>query len=290
MYPSKHGATDEHKFLLPGAYRRLYLPEGIPDDRARRFQADVPAYLAGETSMDAEDFALMTALYDAEITYLDARLGELFADLDRLGLLDSTMIIVTADHGENLGEHGLIGHAFSLYDTLVHVPLIIRYPAGTTSPGSVAEQVQTLDIPPTVLALLGEDGSPPYQAMQGKNLLDSTQRREFTVAEQRRPDLSVYRHRFPRADMSRFDRTLQMIRTEQYKLIWASDGRHELYDLQADPGERRNLITERPEIASRLMARLSAWRDRFTPVDTAGTAPEFDEAVKERLRALGYIE
>jgi histone deacetylase complex regulatory component SIN3 len=81
-----------------------------------------------------------------------------------------------------------------------------------------------------------------------------------------------------------------MIRTEDHKYIWASDGRHELYDLRADSAEVHNLIADRPDLAADFAQRLADWQGSFEPADPTRQAPEFDEAVKDRLRALGYLE
>jgi arylsulfatase A-like enzyme len=199
------------------------------------------------------------------------------------------MVIVTADHGENVGDHQLMAHKYCLYDTLVHVPLIIRYPQGTIAPGQVTHQVQTLDLLPTVLAMLGDTSSELVSSLQGHDLLSSS-RHEFTIAEQARPDLSTFHRRFPGMDISRYDRALKMIRTERYKFIWASDSKHELYDILLDPDETHNIVNQRPEIAQDLHQRLTEWRNSSEAAAPSGKTPEFDDETKARLRALGYLE
>jgi arylsulfatase A-like enzyme len=209
--------------------------------------------------------------------------------VENLGILDRTMVIITADHGENVGDHQMMAHKYCLYDTLLHVPLIIHYPAGTVVPGRVQHQVQTLDLLPTILTMLGQVSSDIYSSLQGYDLLSST-KHEFTVAEQAQPDLSTFQKRFPDADVSRFDRALKMIRTQHHKYIWASDGRHELYDLRTDVNEEQNIVAERPELAEDLDRRLAEWRGSFEVAKPSAEAPEFEETVRARLRALGYLE
>jgi arylsulfatase A-like enzyme len=199
------------------------------------------------------------------------------------------MVIITADHGENFGEHQLMGHGHGLYDTLLHVPLIVHYPKGITQPGRIPYQVQTLDLLPTILALLGDTPSEVYRSLQGHDLL-SAQRHSFTIAEQSKPDLNPFYRTFPGVDVSRYDRALQTIRTDSYKYIWSSTGQHELYDLSADPAEEHNLMTQCPDIAADLDRRLSEWRHSFEPAIPTSEAPEFDEKIKAQLRALGYLE
>jgi arylsulfatase A-like enzyme len=204
-------------------------------------------------------------------------------------MLDRTMVIVTADHGENLGDHGMMAHKYCLYDTLLHVPLIIHYPKGTVAPRRVSYQVQTLDLLPTILSILGEIDSETFHALQGFDLL-SSYRRDFTIAEQSRPDLSKFYARFPGVDVSRFDRELTMIRDNRFKFIRASDGKHELYDHTSDPAEEDNLMQVLPRVAAELHRRLEERRGGVVQAALAKEAPEFDSEVVERLRALGYLE
>lgn len=272
----------------PQKYNR-YLPKGVFPTEAKQVNQDRVKYLAELVSMDERDFEILTALYDGEITYLDTRIAQVLRWLEDSGLLDRTMVIITSDHGENLGDHQMLGHTYCLYDTLLHVPLIIHYPKGTVAPGRVEHQVQTLDTLPTILSMLGDTSSETYRSLQGCDLLSSA-RHEFTIAEQANPDLTTFYSRFPGVDVSRYDRALKMIRTDHYKYIRASDGNHELYDLQVDPDEQHNINAERPDVAEELDRRLTEWRNSFEEAIPSDEVPEFDEAVKERLRALGYLE
>lgn len=272
----------------PRKYNR-YLPNDVSPREAKRVNQDRWKYSAGLAPMDERDFEILTALYDGEIAYLDDRVAEVLRWFKESGMLDRTMVIITADHGENVGDHQMMGHAYCLYDTLLHVPLIIHYPGGTAAPGRVAHQVQTLDLLPTILAMLGDTSSETYRSLQGYDLLSST-RRDFTIAEQAHPDLTPFYERFSGVDVSRYDRALKMIRTDRYKYIWCSDGNHELYDLQADADERCNMIGEHSDVASDLDRRLTEWRSSFEEATLSDQAPEFDEEVKARLRALGYLE
>jgi arylsulfatase A-like enzyme len=152
----------------------------------------------------------------------------------------------------------------------------------------VARQVQTLDLLPTVLGLL-ETSPPDGPTLEGRDLT-SGDAHPFAVAEQSAPDLRLFGERFPGVDVSRFDRALAALRTNEFKFIWASDGRHELFDLEHDPTELVNVIDERPDIAAALFDRLGPRVDRLTPPPEAMPRPEFEDAVAERLRSLGYLE
>lgn len=281
--------NEPHARYQPPRKYRGYLPSGTSAREAQRVNQSPWKYLVDPSLMGERDFEILAALYDGEITYLDSRIAQVIGWIEEMAMLDQTMVIITADHGENIGDHGMMGHKYCLYDTLVHVPLIVHYPKGTTTPGRVAHQVQTLDLLPTILAMLGDTSSETYRRLQGHDLLSSA-RHGFTIAEQAHPDLTSAYKRFPGVDVSRFERALKMIRTDRYKYIWASDGAHELYDLQADWDERRNIVAEQPGIAEDLDQRLSEWRNSFEAAAPAEPAPEFEEEVKARLRALGYLE
>jgi arylsulfatase A-like enzyme len=283
-----HYGEPHAPYRPPERYNR-YLPNGVPLREAKRVNQNQWKYFADLAPMDKQDFEILTALYDGEITYLDARVAEVLQWFEESGMLDRTMVIITADHGENVGDHQMMGHAYCLYDTLLHVPLIIHYPRGVATPGRLEHQVQTLDLLPTILAMLGDTSSETYRSLQGYDLLSST-RHDFTIAEQAHPDLTTFYKEFPGVDVSRYNRALKMIRTDGYKYIWGSDGDHELYDLQADPDEQCNIIAERPDIAEDFDRRLIEWRNSFEAATPLDKVPEFEEEVKARLRALGYLE
>lgn len=283
-----HYSEPHIPYKPPEKYNR-HLPQGTSRRGARRVNQDQWQYFAHPASMNELDFEILTALYDAELAYLDTRIAQVLDWLEASEILDQTMVIITADHGENIGDHQMMGHAYCLYDTLLHVPLIIHYPAGVMQAGRVGHQVQTLDLLPTLMTMLGDSSSEAYHSLQGKDLLSAT-RREFAIAEQEHPDLRVFNKRFPDVDVSRYERALRMIRTDRVKYIWASDGKHELYDLKADPGEQHNIIAERPQIAAALDQRLTKWRNSFEAATPIDEHPEFEEEVKARLRALGYLE
>lgn len=275
-------------YRLPKSFAR-FLPKGVDLQSAMQVNQDPWKHLIDPKKMQESDFEILRALYDNELYYVDYRIGQILNELKAMQIFDNTMVVVTADHGENLGDHGMMAHKYCLYDTLMHVPLIIHYSAGATKPGHVQHQVQTLDLVPTILNMLGETDSDLFRSLQGYDLL-SSHRREFTIAEQSRPDLSKFYTRFPGVDVSRFDRALTMIRDDHYKYIWASDGKHELYDRVADPNEQYNLIQILVSMAANLQDRLDQWKSGFKPAEPSTPAPEFDQEVVERLQALGYLE
>jgi len=223
---------------------------------------DYLAYAVDPTSGTSEGFKLLRALYDGDLTYLDERVGELVDYLRQRGILDDTVLILTSDHGEELGEHGIINHAYEVYNTLLHVPLIIRYPAKFAPGARRAGLVQTIDLFPTLLDLLGIEwqGAIP---LDGHSLLGDApqQGKRYAFAER---DISLLwldellaRQRETWKGIKRV-RRLKTIQDDSYKYVWASDGKHELFDLRTDPGEMRNVIDALPEKARELRAVLDA--------------------------------
>lgn len=192
-------------------------------------------------------------LYDGEIAYLDRQLGRLLDFLD----LEDTLLIVVADHGESLGEHGIRFRHVGLHDTTTHVPLMIRWP---DRPGRRIEGlVQTIDLFPTILKAAGL----PIPPQEGQDL-EKTRRAVF-------------------AEHS--DRLGAMVRTREFKYI---DQGPQLYDLKADPGETRNLAGRGLAVERELADLLRKWKaDRRSHPRPRPVEPSDEE--KARLRALGYV-
>src|SRR5690606_15626001 len=151
--------------------------------------------------------------YIGELLFADAQLGRLLQTLDKLGLADNTVVVVTADHGEGLGDHGEATHGTTLYDSVLRVPLIVRAPA--IRPRTVADVVRLVDIAPTVLGLLGIR----TPAADGVSLVGALNGQRVNV-EAYAESLYPARLGLP---------PLRALREERFKLI---DGVHaELYDL-----------------------------------------------------------
>jgi arylsulfatase A-like enzyme len=248
-------------------------------------------HLAGEQTLDALDLEILRELYDAEVAMTDALVGELLEGLRAEGLLDETLVIVTSDHGENIGEHGMIDHLLSMYETTLRIPFIVRYPP-RFAPGSVDDSLVSLvDVLPTVLDVCGLANEPPSGA--GRSLADPTQPAPaYLVAENERPlhAVSLMKRAFPEFDTNAIDRRMRMLRTDRYKLIWYEGGEVELYDLVADPDELADLAASRPGPREKLSADLAEWMSRRVP--RAGSTPfnSEDAEALQQLRALGYVE
>ncbi len=261
---------------------------------------------------DSTDVDLYVARYDAEIRYVDAKVGELLRELERLGLADDTLVVLVADHGESLGEHGwYFSHGLSLHETDVHVPLLFRLPGRLPAGRVVDGQVESVDIAPTVLDLLG---IPTPPTMEGRSLVP------LLLGDRREGEPVTHMEAG-----SRIGRQRKGIRTERWKLVYNADGidldrepfspflylrvhrvnqlwatrrggpgryaMWSLWDLANDPAEERDLYRERPEVVERLRPLLVDWIAR-EPADRrpkrmreADMSPE----LREQLRSLGYV-
>lgn len=212
-------------------------------------------------------------LYDGEIAFADAQFGRLIAFLKAKGLYDNTLIVLTGDHGESLGEHGEKTHGFFLYNATLHVPLIIHLPGETT--GKTASDLVTLaDLMPTVLKELKIEV--PAQ-VQGRSLPQPMANKEV-------PN-SVYAETFlPRLHFNWSE--LRSAETEKYQFIQAP--KPELYDLVADPGETRNLYADKKAVGDELQARLRALVSQYSADQELAEKTGLDPALMERLKSLGY--
>jgi arylsulfatase A-like enzyme len=289
---------DMHLPYYPGRrHAARWLPSGVSPAQARRVNRNPLRYFAGQTPMAKEDFAVLRAWYDGALATIDEEIGALIARLRQRGVLDRTVLIITSDHGENIGEHGLMSHAYSLHDTLIRVPLIIRYPDRFPPGQRVAQQVQLTDLFPTILDLLKLDLPAVKRELQGVSLLTSEPEaldERLAYAEMLAPHPSVQAlnrrvgvpEHTPRPAI---DRALRCLRAPGCKVIWASDGQHALYDLRQDPFETINRFADEPELAAELMETLQAWHPPSS-VPLNESVLDLDRNIRRRLRDLGYID
>jgi arylsulfatase A-like enzyme len=191
------------------------------------------------------------ALHHAEIAYLDAELGRLFGHLDDLGVLDDTMIVIFGDHGENMTEHDAWFDHAGLYDSVVHVPLIMRAP-GVVPGGRFDALVSLTDVMPTVLELQGLTGMADTSGVTGRSLVPVMS--GSTPSHRDHVMLSECTWQAKRG-----------VRTPRWKYISCWDpgiydrSGPELYDLEADPGEHRNVAADHPGVVHELDGILWDW-------------------------------
>jgi len=272
-------------FRLPPPYDRLFIPKGIPAARVRAANQDPLRSLVRQSRLTDDDRAMLAALYDGALRYLDNRVREIAELLQARGRWDDTLCIVTADHGTRLGEHGLLGHKFFLDDGVLRVPLLLRCPARIPAGFVVDELAQTTDVLPTVLDTVGLREA--AEALPGRALIRdgrATPGPAFTIAERFRPDLAWLQKCFPDFDPRTLDVRAKAIRTRREKFVWRSDEANELYDLVADPGETRNRIELDAARADALRRQLFDWLAAVEPFEAEGPAAAPDQQTQRRLQ------
>ena len=216
------------------------------------------------------------SLYAGEIAYTDHCIGEVFAKLKSLGMYESSLIIVTSDHGEMLGEHGEITHMYFIYQSAMMVPFVCKLP-GSNAAQRIDDLASIIDIVPTVCDLLDID---PPAGIQGKNLAGY-----FSNTPPRSGTRVLYcESLYP----TKYEaNSLLGLMSKRWKYIQTT--RSELYDLQEDPGEQTNLVNAQPHRARILKERLAQILEQTVrPEKTREEAP-LDAEVLKHLRSLGYI-
>jgi arylsulfatase A-like enzyme len=239
-------------------------------------------FLSRYVTPEMQGDARLRAIYGAEVAYVDSQFGRLIDCLKERGLYDRTVIVVVADHGEGLGDHGWWHHRI-LYQEQIRVPLLLRvpgWPAGCT----VADLVRTTDIAPTLLELLGIEVPPDLAGRSLKGLVHG-QVEAPRVAYADAINLFDLNARMVEARPD--DGLLYCAMDRDWKLIHRPklEGKDELYNLSSDPLEQRNLLAGEPDQAARLLREIV----RFGGFVTRPFGTALDPAVLERLRSLGYL-
>jgi len=214
--------------------------------------------------------------YDGEIAYADAQVGRLLAALEAAGRFDPSLIAVFADHGESLGQHGETTHGVFLYDATIHVPLVVKLPAGRGAGQRVRTRTSLVDLAPSVLEAAG---LPRPSAMQGESLLP-------LVGAAKAADRASYAETdYPRRAFGWS--ALQAWRVERFLYVEAP--RKELYDLVSDPAQQRDLAGDRAPLADRIGTELREYRRRTAAAPGAEVPSQVDPGLAEKLAALGYV-
>lgn len=274
---------------------REYAEQFLPSDRTYEEAMEIPQnaweYITNQQDLSNQDFELLRSLYKAEIAYVDEKIGELQQLLEDRDYWKDTVFLVMGDHGENIGDHDLMDHQYALYDTLLHVPLIING-GSFTDGGQVDDLVQLTDIVPTLLDELSINDPALQKQVQGQSICPHTNHaRDHVIAEYIGPQPSreaiEKRVGDPHGIMDKYDRSLRCIRTDHFKLIRGSDGTEEFYDLR-DNGEDDPDPAENWKVARTLDEHLDDWLTSFTHATKEGTVP-IDDQTRDKLEDLGYL-
>jgi len=278
-------ANRNRRFLGYLHYMEPHDPYTPPDDlrprpppgiRPRLAAGDIVAFAEaidwhGAPPLPESDVRWLRALYDAEVRSWDRALGSLIGGLDAAGLRSSTVVVVTADHGEEFQEHGRLKHGSQLFEESIRVPLVIAGPG--ISAGRSTSQTQGIDVFPTVAALLG---APPPANLPGRNVLatDAPVPPAFLETRAGSGDSG------PSID-------LLAVRTDGWKLIRnPATGHERLFDLSRDPTEHQDVSANAPE-AVPLRTEINHW---LAAAPQAPMTEGADPILQQKLRALGYVQ
>lgn len=309
---------DVHAYTPPPEYRERFGPVRLRyflPGRPEIFMKFREAVREGRAECPPEEREGIVRLYDASIRFLDDRLRALWAELERRGLADDTMIVVTSDHGEEWFEHGEFAHGHSMADNLLRVPWILAWPGGPAG-RRIRHPASLVDVLPTLLdlaglpgdrsgfvgvslareAVEGESGPVPDRLRYGELYKEEDPARGTFFLQQ---SLRSRTHHFVRtwrpapgkvAELRRLARRSAFeprLRLERPDLFAVEDI---LHDLAADPGEQRNAAAEQPGVAERFRRALARIDERLArmPMVDAGEV-RLDEATIRDLRETGYI-
>ena len=272
-------------FLLYLHYMEPHAPYRPPAEHRRRFKrrrAAKPFILRGDPvplldmiyrdgphlELTGDDRSELQNSYDEEVRYVDRLFGELMGELEGRGLLERTVVVLVADHGEELLDHGGLGHCRDLaHESVLATPMVWWAPG--LAPAVREGLASNADLLPTLLDLLGV-AAPP--GLEGRSL------RPLLVAGRPVSQLAF-------ATQS----TVQAVTDGRWKLLRDGEsGTARLYDLAADPGETRDLVAAHPEVVRRLAEALAGWVRRTTGGDEGGALRDALEAERQ-LRAVGYL-
>jgi arylsulfatase A-like enzyme len=262
-------------YAPPASYRAKFAAPQDREDASWVFgtRQQIVQYRQGMIRFDEPTIRRAEQLYNGEVAYTDHEVGRLLDAVGTMQLSDSTIVVFTSDHGEEFFDHGGFEHGHTLYEELVHVPLMIRYP-GKVAAGSESDLVGLVDVAPTLCALAGVEGDP---AFVGRDLLGST---ESEQADERPIILQGNFWGPPHRGWIQGG----------HKLIVEPE-RRKLFDLRADPGEQRELSASEPELLRKTLEDMQlAFKAMAAHLPRESAPVELSEEERERLRVLGYLE
>jgi arylsulfatase A-like enzyme len=280
-----HLFDPHYPYTPPPPDERYFEPEDSrPADGSIRFIAGIQGrHGFPKIQSDPDDYRRLAALYDGEIAFLDASLAPLFAYLDRPAVRARTAVAVVGDHGESLTEHDyFFDHGLDVYQPSMHVPLIIRAPSAARGRCS-ARPVQNIDLFPTLLRLAGlsvpaaTDGRDLAGLLRGDEELPSA----LAFGEACQP----FEVEAPDRRSWRNDGKAQFVLSWPWKLIVTPYlRRSELYRLDSDPAESRDIVASHPRLVAWLGEQLRNWRR-----GSASPAAQRNQANLDKIRSLGYL-
>lgn len=264
-------------FFLWVHYREPHSPYKPPDEYVRMFsdrgdliqQENVPkryTFMGHEEMFTQEDIRRFTNAYDGNIRFVDDQLKRLFGYLERVGLLRKSIVIITADHGESLGEHGIFDHN-ELYYGILRVPLIIKIPG--VKGRRMSAPVALIDVFPTLAHLTGAREPVQLRRLRGQDI--------FGAENPSRELFSEYP-----------DRTSLIV--GRYRLFQNAQKKYELYDIEADPDEAIDLADKKEDLSRLLQKKTAFFWGSSSCFSSDDRVIIKDEEIKENIRSLGYAQ
>jgi arylsulfatase A-like enzyme len=236
--------------------------------------SDLERIRSGELALEEPDRHFVVSAYDEEILFVDGQVGRLLEGLRARALLESSVVFLVSDHGEEFWEHGGFEHGHAMFQELLHVPMIVWGPG--VEPRRIAEPASLVDVLPTLLDALG---LPPEDGIAGQSLWGALARgeplpeRAFTI------EGNLYG-----------PERKALIRWPYKAIVNVATRQRKLYHLGDDPGETRNLAEEEPAALNRLLLELQEQLRAASRDHLRHHAAELDAATREQLRALGYLD
>ncbi|MFQ5804978.1 MAG: sulfatase [Phycisphaerae bacterium] len=263
-------------YAPPPQYRQRFAAPEDRDDNSWVFgtRRQIAGYRQGLVHFDDATVRRAERLYDGEVAYTDHEVGRLLDEMEQLGLANSTIVALTADHGEEFLDHGGFEHGHTLYEELVHVPLIIRAGKGTVG-RRVSSVVGHVDLAPTLCELAGVEPDPAFVGKSLVSLMNGVVDEDHPI---------VFQGNF-------WGRPLRGWLQGGYKLIRSANGSDKLFNLVADPREQADLHSIDPERTRRMAQELDlALMKMFAHVRGEDSAVELSPEELRRLQVLGYLE
>ncbi|MCB9698845.1 MAG: sulfatase [Alphaproteobacteria bacterium] len=225
-------------------------------------------YTVGQREYTEDELKAISSIYDASVRDLDTATQKIFDSLKARGVLDDTVVIIVADHGEALGEHRRFEHRWSLYEELVHVPLIIRYPEKFGKGERVHARVSTADLYATINELAGLE-VPSYA--HSKSLVGRKEGEQYVYSQLLDPfaqQLASMAEAYPTLNLEPWQQSYCAVYEDDWKLTWASGSSpHTLVDLSKDPHEQNSLFDAEVAKRDQLKQALYDWEKGLTPYD-----------------------
>ncbi len=283
---------EAHRPLIPGMeYRRKMMSEEqiLKSFKVDRTWPKTWAYTFGQAEYTDEELELTGRTYDAAVLELDDLFRDLITGLEAKGALDNTIVILTSDHGEHLGEHHMLDHQYSLYDVLLEVPLIVHYPKAF-EPGRDDRPVMSFDVFPTLLNLAGlSDAVAGIPAIDLREVPEARLRlSEYPTATDGPFDGQVKAFADLEAERERWLRSLRALTDGDSKLICGSDGARMLFNTADDPGEQTNLVAADAAAWTEPCTRLDGLLQTLTPRGARESRARLSPEEQARLESLGY--